>query len=511
MDRASFLPLPGLRTPRRLALALSPACLWLLTGCAQLRPALALAPTVVRAQAPGEVPLTLPALPTQAPVSPKPPGPEVAPPPQPILAPNGGSVHSLPINLDTVLRLAQDQNGQVAIARAKVDEAFAQRDLAAKAWLPDLWIGTAYYRHEGGIQNEDGTLTHSSFGSLFAGTELRGRFDLREAVFQKVDAERKVWQQKAELSRLTSENLMEATDAYMDLLAARASEAVARDLRSKLVTLLERAEAKAKIEPGVEVEVAAIRAELSQQDQTIRRLRAGARNAAAKLLYLLGLDPSAELVVMDRQLVPFRLVDVNLPVEVFVQQALATGPGIREMEGLLNLINQAAAKAGGMEMLIPTLDVRMAEGLFGTGPGSRSDWDNRFDIAIQARWNLTPWLTAEERKRVAHARMAQANLSYQDLRAKLTMGVQESYESVRSGREQVGIAERQITAATDSYERSSDRLASNLKGASAAEVLGAVRGLERARLTYVQAVRDLDKAQLRLLIILGLGSERCHP
>jgi outer membrane protein TolC len=501
MDRASFSPLPGLHTSRRLALVLSLAFVLLAVGCAQLAPL----PAVARAQAPGEVPLSLPALPAQAPA------PEAAPPPQTLGVPERGGTHSLPINLDTVLRLAQDQNGQVAIARARVDEAFAQRDLAAKAWLPDLWIGTAYYRHEGGIQNEDGSLTHSSFGSLFAGTELRGHFDLRDAVFQKVDAERKVWQQKAELSRLTSENLMEASDAYMDLLAARAGEAVARVLRKKLEDLLERAEAKAKIDPGVEVEASVVRAELSQQDQTVRKLRAGARNAAAKLLYLLGLDPSSELVVMDRQLVPLPLVDVNVPAERLVQQALATGPGIREMEGLLNLIHQTASRAGGMAMLIPTVDVRLAEGLFGTGPGSSSDWDNRFDLALQARWNLTPWLTAQERKRVAQARMAQASLSYQDLRAKLTMGVQESYESIHSGREQVGMAERQIAAATDAYDRSSNRLAEAQRGSSAAEVLGAIRGLERAQLIYVQTVRDLDKAQLRLLVMLGLGSDRCHP
>ncbi len=510
MDRASFPPLPGLRTLRRLA-RVCPAYVLLGLGCAQLLPSQVTSPAVARAQAPAEAPVSLPALPAQAPRQPKLAGPELAPPPQAVAAPQGANPHAVPINLDTVLRLAQDQNGQVGVARAKVDEAFAQRDLAAKAWLPDLWVGTAYYRHEGGIQNEDGTLTHSSFGSLFSGTELRGRFDLRDAVFQKVDAERKVWQQKAELSRLTSENLMQASDAYMDLLAARAGEAVARALRKRLEVLLERARAKAQIDPGAEVEVAGVRAELSAQDQTIRRLRAGARNAAAKLLYQLGLDPSAELVVMDRQLVPFQLVDVNVPVEQLVQQALSTGPGIREMEGLLNLIHQAAAKAGGMAMLMPTVDLRMAEGLFGTGPGSRSDWDNRFDVALQARWNLTPFLTACERKRVAQARMAQAHLSYQDLRGKLTMGVQESYESVHSGREQLGYAEQQIEAAKEAYERSSNRLAEAQRGSSAAEVLGALRGLERAQLTYVQTVRDLDKAQLRLLIILGLGAERCHP
>ncbi len=95
----------------------------------------------------------------------------------------------LAISLDTVLRLAQDQNGQVAIARQRLQEAYAQQDLAAKKWIPDLTIGTAYYRHEGGIQDFEGQLIHSSYGSLFAGLEMRGKLDLRETGYQRIDAD----------------------------------------------------------------------------------------------------------------------------------------------------------------------------------------------------------------------------------------------------------------------------------------------------------------------------------
>src|SRR5262249_26686921 len=50
-------------------------------------------------------------------------------------------IHLLPITLDTVLRLAEDQNGQIALARARVAEADAEVDLAGKRWLPDLYLG----------------------------------------------------------------------------------------------------------------------------------------------------------------------------------------------------------------------------------------------------------------------------------------------------------------------------------------------------------------------------------
>ena len=79
-------------------------------------------------------------------------------------------------------------------------------------------FGTAYYRwHEGGIQDFDGQFIHSSYGSLFAGLEMRGKLDLRETAYQRIDAERKVWQQKGELSKLTSETLLDAAGTYVDL------------------------------------------------------------------------------------------------------------------------------------------------------------------------------------------------------------------------------------------------------------------------------------------------------
>ena len=88
----------------------------------------------------------------------------------------------LPIGLDTVLRLAEDQNAQMSLARARVNEAYAEKDLAQSNWLPNIYMGPAFYRHEGGIQDFQGNLVHSSFGSLFGGMEVNSRFDVRRSL-----------------------------------------------------------------------------------------------------------------------------------------------------------------------------------------------------------------------------------------------------------------------------------------------------------------------------------------
>src|SRR5262249_3946167 len=111
---------------------------------------------------------------------------------------------ALPINLDTVFRLAEGQNAQMGRARARVQGAVRKKNAAAGRWLPNVWVGVTYARHEGGIQDFNGNLVHSSYGSLWSGLEVCGKYDLREIVYQRINAERQLWQQQGEVSRVTS-------------------------------------------------------------------------------------------------------------------------------------------------------------------------------------------------------------------------------------------------------------------------------------------------------------------
>jgi outer membrane protein TolC len=418
---------------------------------------------------------------------------------------------TVPITLDTVMRLARDQNGQVQLAREKLHEAYIEQALARKRWLPELSVGAGFWRHEGGIQDFQGNLVHSSYGSMVGGLEVRGTFDLRDVIFQRLEAERKVWQQHGELTRFSTDQLLDAATTYIELLAARSTEAIALEAETKLQRLLEQAQKLEKIDPGVRVEVARIEAEVGSQKMLTRRLREGSTAAAAKLIYLLGLNPSSELTVLDQQLVPLRLVDANQPVETLIEAALRHGPGVQELEAILGVLETMRAKGEGPIHWLPSIEVRMGEGAFGAGPGSRLDWDNRWDLGVQARWNISELYTGRERKRLFDTRIQQAQLSFADLRAKLTLGVQEAREAVRSNQEQLVLAKGQIQHSEETYELSDQRLRENIKGRSPSEVLLAVRSLVGARLGYLHALRDLDKAQLRLFVLTGADGPTAAP
>jgi outer membrane protein TolC len=409
----------------------------------------------------------------------------------------------VPIGLDTVLRLAEGQNGQIALAREKVHEAYADKELAKSAWLPAINVGTAYYRHEGGIQDFEGNLIHSSYGSVLGGVEVAGRFDPREAVFAQVNAERKVWQQKGELSRVTSEALLEASTTYIDLLAARTAEAIARQTLSQQEEMLEQARGLLKAEPGTKFLVEGFEAEALILRQTIARLHQQGDAAATKLAYLLGIGPGVELAPVDAKVVPVELIDPATPTDQLVGQALTSGPGVRELEGLLAVITEAREKAKGCGRFMPVLEARVVEGAFGAGPGARLDWDNRLDIGLQARFNLTDLFTAGDQKRLADSRIQQVHLTYQDLRAKLAAGVQEARDASLSGREEMRLAGEAVRHARQGYQLSQKRLKDNVPGSTTVEVMGYIHGLQTAYLNYIGVVSAYDKAQLRLLVLTG--------
>jgi outer membrane protein TolC len=440
-------------------------------------------------------------------LSPTPAGNEPGPLPGATNAPPPIAPRRVPINLDTVFRLAQEQNVPLRLAREKLQEALAARDLAARIWLPDILIGPSYYRHEGGIANEDGTLTHSSFSSLFAGLELNSRLDLREATYRKVEAERQLWQQKGEVRRLTSQTVLEAAQTYVDLLAAYAALALAQEIQRDLEQLDVYARKRAATLPAARIESASVAAQLAAQQQLRRKGQASARTASAKLVYLLSLDPCTELVPTDPRLVPYFFVAAERPCEELVAQAQTHGPGIQEMEGLLCQIQQALEQARGLGRFLPAVELRLAEGAFATGPGDSLTWDNRLDLGLHARWNLSERFTARDRQRLAQARYNQAQLSFQDLRARLALGVAEARETSLSAQEIMHQAQEQIRQTHTAYQTSRKRLEENLPGASVSESLLLLEALSTARLNYLQAVREHNRAQLQLLMLLGGASE----
>src|ERR1022692_3872813 len=76
---------------------------------------------------------------------------------------------SRPIDLASALQLAGMQNPEILLARERVTEAAALRQLAAAQFLPSINAGTSLDQHNGTLQQSNGNMLKVNRDSLYLG------------------------------------------------------------------------------------------------------------------------------------------------------------------------------------------------------------------------------------------------------------------------------------------------------------------------------------------------------
>jgi hypothetical protein len=285
-------------------------------------------------------------------------------------------------------------------------------------------------------------------------------------------AEAGVWRAKAELSRVTYETLQEAGNTYVDLLSARAGQAIVLETEGLLLRLLERAENLKARDVTAAVLVEMVQTDVAGHRQNLVRLRDQENAALAKLANLLGLPCDAHIVPADLTAVPFNLVDASQPLKALIERALAEGPGAREARGLVAVAEWALAQ-------------------------------------LQTSCCPLAWLGLEHKLCLARSRLRQAELGLEETYGKLTLGVRASHGTICAGPAMLARGEEMIKHARETYRLSDLRLRENVPGATIPDVSQAIRALDQSRSDQVNAISDYNKAQVRLLLVLGPGAGKC--
>jgi hypothetical protein len=303
---------------------------------------------------------------------------------------------------------------------------------------------------------------------------------LRKDTFKKPVAEAQLWQRRAELSKVQYEVLLDASDTYFDWLATRRAAEISRDLETYEQKLLKRA--KALVDSGektAQVLVEAGQTFINARRQLIARTDQQGSGAVAKLTYLLGMNDGLTLPA-DQSLTPIDIVDAGVPVEALISQAQENGPGVHELQGL------AGAIQAGIN------DARCAQRLCGrTG-----------SAMICGRLEM------------ANSQLQQAQLTLVDTKGKLRAGVEEARSAILSGRDQIREAADAIQHGAETYRITNLRLESESPRESFNKntyntVLTSIQQLAQGHANYISAVRSYNKAQVRLLLLIGTYND-CH-
>lgn len=406
------------------------------------------------------------------------------------------------IDLPAALRLAGAQNLDVQIAREKAAEARAAEESAVERFFPWVAPGVTYRRHDNAIQNTEGLVEDVHKQSYAAGGTVAAQTDMGDAIFRSLEAHQLTKAARHGLEAQRQETILAAAHGYFDLVATRAAVGVGREALRVSSDYAE--EISRAVNAGVAFKGDALRVKVQQQrDQiALRRAEENARLASARLVQILHLDPSVELVPRDANVVPLSIVSADTPPGDLVAQALAARPETQQSAALLHAAEHA--RNGTIYgPLIPSVGgLAFFGGLGGGMNGETGHFGESEDYAVTLAWRVGPGgLFDFGNIHAQQARLRGAALTADRLVDQVANEVITNQTRVQSLADQIATAKESLSDAAEALRLGQERKEFGV--GAVLETIVAAQDLARARNDYLKLVTDYNKTQYALLRALG--------
>jgi outer membrane protein TolC len=428
-----------------------------------------------------------------------------------------------PIDLPTALRLAGVANPEIEIARQRVLEAVAYRQLAAAQFLPTINLGSNFDHHLGPLQQSNGTILKVDRDSLYvglgAGAVSSGTVTVPGVVWSANVAD--VWygnlvskqvvrQRGFESEAIRNATLLQVASAYLELERGAGRHAVAVQVRADAAEVARVTAEFAKTGEGRQADADRAATVLQQRKSDVVEAVNDVQVASARLCQLLSLDPSIRLEPMERQVIPSGMVPEPIPLPELLAIALTQRPELRQQ--------QAAVRAAMLELqhakvlpFSPQVLIGYSAGTFGGGSNLITpsqprfgDFADREDFDVVFFWSLRNLGVGN----VALIRAARSQLRQSELREVETLNrvrteVASAHARVLARFAQLEINEKAIRSSEAAYKQDFERTRNFVKGSLPIELLDSLRLVGRSRYAYLDAIIDYNRAQFELYVALG--------
>lgn len=433
-----------------------------------------------------------------------------------------------PIDLPGALRLAGARDLDVAIARERVGQALAELQQAQVQWLPSIYIGPNWIRHDGQAQIVQGQVQTISKSSLFlgataaAGSSVSGpvpaggpaqvsgltsilRFS--DALFDPLAARQTVDARRAGIATATNDALLGLSEAYMDLQRAAGRLAIARAAAGHAETLATLTASYARTGAGLEADHRRSLAERDRQRKNVELAVGELETASAELVRRTRLPYDIVVAPVEPPETVLRLVDDACPIDDLIVTGLRNRPELAEAQALVQA-TLTRLKQARLRPFIPSLAFRYSGGGFGGGVnGFFGDFASRSDADVNLYWELQNLGFAD--RAIARQREAQqktAALQLLKTQDRVAAEVVSADKERRAAARQMAQASQAIPEAESSLDLNlkNIRRGAGLPGATRPiEVLQPIQALAQARTDYLDAVLAYNRAQFRLVRAMG--------
>jgi len=436
-----------------------------------------------------------------------------------------------PIDLATALRLANVDNPEIRLARERVREAVALRQLAAAQFLPTINIGSNFDHHLGPVQQSNGELLKVNRDSLYLGlgtgavssgtVNIPGVFwsaNVSEVWHNALISRQIVRQRAFESEAVRNEMLLRVASAYLELHRAAGRQAIAQQVREDAREVAKVTAIYVKGKQGRQSDADRAATELEQRNSDVVQANSDVVLASARLGQLLSLDPSVKLVPMERQVVPNSLVPEPIPLSELLAIAVTQRPELRERQAAIRaaLLQLRSAKALPFS---PQVLLGYSAGTFGGGSDRVStgvlqangtilqqarfgNFNDREDFDVVMYWSLRNLGVGNlALVRVSRSQLRQSELRFVETLDRVRAEVASAQARVLARFAQIEINEKAIQSSQTAFKADVERTR-NLLGLPI-ELLNSLSLLGRSKIGYLDAIVDYNRAQFELYVALG--------
>ncbi len=416
-----------------------------------------------------------------------------------------GDQGAMPIDLPTALQMVNASNPTIALARERVREAYWRIREAQFAFLPNVYGGPQYNRHDGLIQNSTGFVFPTNKWNFFIGGGAALEWDTPNLLFGPLIARRLADAQAAAAQAVTDNVQLDAALAYLDLLRVYGQLAINADTLSRAQEMLRYAEAAEKAGLGKPSDTPRARSEVALRRAERIDLQGQAAVASARLAQLLLLDPTVDLQPADHAVLPILLVPLDVPLPELVSAGVANRPEMLESRSLAGAA-QTRWNQARFAPLIPRLNVGYSSGDFMGGINERTQqFGGRGDGTAMVVWELHGLgLEDYARTQTRRTQMNEATIHIREVEARVGAEVTAAAKLAIVRKDSLADAQDAVRQAEETWvrlEKSAFEMAT--RRYNPLEPLLAEQALDAARSRYLAAVIDFNRAQFRLYWAMG--------
>ncbi len=441
-----------------------------------------------------------------------------------------------PIDLAGALRLAGARDLDIAMARTRVAQAVADLNHARVVWLPSLFLGPNWIRHDGSAQIVQGQVQQISKSSLFLGaTAAFGQgvtgpipaggpaplssttavIRISDAIFMPLAARQMVDASRFSVQSATNDALLNLSESYFELQRAAGRLQIAREAATHAETLAALTESYVRSGAGLEADHRRALTELEHRRFLIEQAVGDLEVASAEVVRRTRLDPRIVVAPIEPPETVLRLIPDSCEVDSLIVAGLRCRPELAQHQALVDA-TLVRLKEARLRPFIPSVAFRYSAGGFGGGPNAFfGNFYGRNDVDANLFWTLENLgLGDRARMQRSAAEKQEAVLRLVQVQDLVAAQVVQADKSRLAAIRQMSRASLQVPEALRSLDLNftSIRRGAGLPGATRPiEVLQPIQALAQARTDHLDAVLAYNRAQFRLYHAIGQPPELPVP